>query len=93
MTEEFIVTDRYGDGARPDPSTMCKGQCDGMGCYPHKEGDRDETPEERKRWLECHNVSDAHKDEKDGVCDGWHFIQCPDCNGTGKMEESDAGRD
>jgi hypothetical protein len=24
------------------------------------------------------------------VCDGWHFVKCPDCEGTGKKEATDA---
>ena len=30
--------DRYG-GDYPDPDTMCKGQCDGMGVYPEDNGE------------------------------------------------------
>ena len=32
----FEYTDRYGDAnaPRPDPDTMCKGQCEGIGYYP-----------------------------------------------------------
>lgn len=48
---------------------------------------------EIERWHEAHMLSDhpAEKD-KDGIyqerqCDGWHFITCPDCEGTGKAIE------
>ena len=33
MKEKIIFTDRYG-GNYPDPKTVCKGQCEGMGWYP-----------------------------------------------------------
>jgi hypothetical protein len=44
MQEQPIIwTDRYG-GNYPDPATVCKGQCDGMGFYPTN--DRTEWPED-----------------------------------------------
>jgi hypothetical protein len=30
-------TSRYGDGPLPDPETMCRGGCEGLGCYPDME--------------------------------------------------------
>lgn len=74
MEHEF--TDRYGGGPYPDPATMCKGQCEGLGVYPQTLDDRTITEEERRRWQEAHD-KDAH------TCDGYHFIKCPDCDGTG----------
>lgn len=86
----------------PDPETMCKGQCEGTGIYPQFLAgpwlrpnaarltvDEDITEEEIKRWHEVHlaakhEVSETEPYER--VCDGWHFIQCPDCNGTGKRQ-------
>jgi len=35
MKNAPIITDRYG-GQYPDPKTMCKGQCEGLGVYPKK---------------------------------------------------------
>ena len=75
---------------KPDPDTMCNGQCEGTGyipifnpecpnkgnCYP-----TDTTPLEPAilvlwRAAEAENPTD----------DGYHFIKCPDCNGTGKIQ-------
>lgn len=44
MTDEIIFTDRYSASGRPrpDPATVCRGQCEGMGFYPT--GDRSEWP-------------------------------------------------
>lgn len=78
MEHEF--TDRYGGGPYPDPATMCKGQCEGLGCYPQSLDDATITDVERHRWQLAHDKPDAHKD---GPCDGYHFIKCPDCEGTG----------
>lgn len=79
---EYEFTSRYEalGVPLPDPETMCKGQCEGLGVYPHKVGESGETLEERMAWLELHNAPDAHPDEP---CDGFHFIKCPDCKGTG----------
>lgn len=79
MDHEY--TDRYDALGipYPDPETMCKGQCDGVGAYPTKL--EDATPEEGKRWLAAHESGEGHEN---GECNGWHFITCPDCNGTGK---------
>jgi hypothetical protein len=60
--------------ALPDSETMCKDQCEGTGFVPIK-GDDMEEPW-RTLWCaaEAANPSD----------DGWHFVTCPSCNGTGK---------
>jgi heterodisulfide reductase subunit B len=54
----------------PDVETMCLGQCEGTGWFP----ENDQTSE---LWIAAHNA-EPHE------CDGWHFVKCPDCNGTGK---------
>jgi len=105
MTEptEIMLTDRYAATGRPypEPSTVCLGQCEGMGCVPHKD-----NPEEggifQQLWEEEH--AEAHKittrirnawrfeflplGSRFAIlwerCDGWHFVKCPDCGGTGK---------
>lgn len=71
----------------PDESKMCKGGCEGIGVYPQffafkkfknrmyaYPSDTSMTLEEEKRW---------HRFK----CDGWHFIECPDCGGTGRKKE------
>lgn len=70
---DLLVTSRYGDSPGPDVETMCKGQCEGLGQIPiHKD-----DPEEpfRSLWLKA--------EKKKPSRDGWHFVSCPDCDGTG----------
>ncbi len=76
-------TTRYGKGAGPDPKTMCEGQCEGLGRYPQQNGDPDATAYEREQWLKEHEDS---KWDKENGCDGWHFIICEECKGTGKIK-------
>lgn len=58
----------------PDPDTMCKGDCEGTGVVPVK-GDDLLDPRYRKAWDEA--------EAKEHADDGWHFVQCPECEGTG----------
>ncbi len=60
----------------PDPATMCKGQCEGTGVVPIKHDETD--PTYRKLWQEA--------EDKNPADDGWHFVKCPDCGGTGKRQ-------
>jgi len=81
-------TDRYQalGISYPDPKTMCKGQCEGTGWVPHKKrgiGELEMLPQPGdeifdKLWEEAHAKS--HEEE----CDGWHFLKCLECKGTGK---------
>ena len=77
----------------PNPKTMCKGQCEGTGWYPtqgrNRKGQIVYITEiydiDLKLWDEAHNKGNFfqrlwHKFH----CDGWHFVKCPDCKGTGK---------
>lgn len=57
---------------------------------------------ERRRWLLAHFALNAHIEERPLInlpflrrlftrkvkvaCNGWHFITCPDCEGTGKTQ-------
>ena len=79
LTEAQIeFSDRYSAAGKPypDPKTVCPGQCEGMGVVPISE---DETEEPwRALWLE------AERKEPSG--DGWHFVKCPTCDGTGKRK-------
>jgi hypothetical protein len=58
----------------PDPKTMCEGQCEGTGFIPVKKDDMEEPY--HTLWLKA--------EQKKPTDDGWHFIKCPDCKGTGK---------
>jgi len=60
----------------PDPKIMCGGQCEGTGFVPIF---KDEIEEPFKTlWLEA--------EKKKPSDDGWHFVKCPDCEGSGKAK-------
>ena len=72
----------------PDLEIMCKGQCEGTGFIPHRKHSNDDELQMSRQdgdeildelWEEAHK--NPHKEE----CDGWHFLKCPDCKGTGKI--------
>jgi len=84
---EIEFTDRYKALGMlpPDLETMCEGQCEGTGfvpiymphvnpgdCHPAEETD----PEFIRLWFEAEKVHPSD--------DGYHFVKCPDCKGTGK---------
>ena len=89
MTEKIEITDRYQALGipYPDPETCCPGQCEGIGVIPiwmnFGDGTKpDVYPEEEtdpvfiKLWKEA--------EEKEPTTDGYHFVECPTCKGTGK---------
>jgi len=89
--ENIKFTDRYEALGIPfpDPKTMCPGQCEGTGWTPVKLGrgalSGDVTPTEVKRWNRAHwkravTTIGTHL----FTCDGWHFVKCEQCEGTGK---------
>lgn len=77
---EFESTDRYQALSipYPDPATMCSGPCEGIGVYP-------EDDQSSPLWQE------AHAKPHDEPCDGWHFVKCSDCGGTGKHRKARRG--
>jgi len=94
---QYEFTDRYDAlGIRPDPETACKGQCEGTGVVPivgpHEARPGRvrpvDTPEStddmeqpwRSLWLEAEQESPAEN--------GWHFVKCPECQGTGKRQSN-----
>ena len=81
----FEDTDRYKSLGvpYPDVETMCRGQCEGLGIYPQTIDDPTITDVERAAWEELHAKHETERDKEE--CDGFHFIKCPDCNGTGKL--------
>lgn len=97
-------TDRYQalGIAYPDAGTVCEGHCEGTGWVPVREDDED--PQFAALWRKAHSRAhtfqrrawNAIKFHDPGAltrpCDGWHFVQCPDCEGTGKKENNDAAR-
>lgn len=89
MAEQHVnlnAVTRYGPAGSPlpDPETMCLGQCEGLGYYPTTGKAAHNTAEEQKRWQEAHTAPNAHLDEHGNTqeCDGWHFLKCPDCEGS-----------
>ena len=74
MAETRVWNDRYG-GKYPDPETVCKGPCDGMGCFPVY----------KNATKPAHIVLWEKAEYKKSSKDGWHFVKCPDCSGTGKI--------
>ncbi len=70
--------DRYGSTTPCDPATMCLGECEGTGWVPIAAEDYEEPW--RTLWLEA--------ERKEHAPDGWHFVKCPDCGGTGKRPEA-----
>lgn len=114
MDIEF--TDRYQAMGvpYPDPETMCEGQCEGIGVYPHQDVPglninlrlrlKGSRRAEREAWeaehAKAHTLTFLFREMlrhrewwlwksilrdiwKGRPCDGWHFIKCPDCSGTG----------
>lgn len=87
------ITDRYDALGipLPDPQTVCKGKCEGTGFVPvyievydktgAYPGDSEYDPVLRIGWKEMH-------DKYPHECDGWHFVTCPTCEGTGKRYET-----
>lgn len=98
MDDQIVFTDRYQalGIAYPDPATMCKGQCEGTGWYPLFDGCSLSPYETCKRAMthfaepaqnsehDTRLWREAHAKEGEHSCDGWHFVKCPDCDGTGK---------
>lgn len=74
-----VATDRYDALGipRPDPKICCDGQCEGTGVVPISSDDEEEPW--RTLWLNAEAVKPTD--------DGWHFVKCPDCHGTGKKVE------
>jgi hypothetical protein len=89
MGEPIEISDRYSATGipRPDPGTVCLGDCEGMGCVPvfvrigkAPDGsaalitESETDPELVRRWQEA--------EAKKPSDDGWHFVVCPACEGT-----------
>ena len=73
---EVEFTDRYQALGipYPDPKTMCDGDCEGTGWVPCQESDEEPY---HSLWLEAERENPSN--------DGWHFVKCPQCDGTGKV--------
>ena len=75
MAGAFVT--RYGeDGAAlPDPETMCAGECEGTGWVPVTADDSEYIAD----WAKAEAESPTD--------DGWHFVKCHDCGGTGLKQQ------
>ena len=88
MTIEF--TDRYG-GRAPSWLRGCHDDCEAMGWVPVFVAVREPLPDEATpsesesdpRWLALWN--EAHAKPHDEPCDGWHFVRCTGCDGSGHV--------
>ena len=97
MSDQRIeVADRYRALGMPypNPETMCRGQCGGIGCYPQNIHDPDITTEGRMAW-EFEGTQATPECRAEAERDGYHFIVCPTCRGTGKrpatMDQDEGG--
>lgn len=83
---EIEFTDRYG-GRCPSWLRGCFADCEATGVVPICNPDRQkgdlrlnikiQEPYYSMWWKE-------HNDAGEHDCDGWHFVKCEECNGTGK---------
>lgn len=90
MRESGITpTDRYDALGipHPDPNTMCQGQCEGSGTVPTynpfpQPGKVFDPEDANEPWRSLWVAAEAEEHSEDG----WHFVKCPDCDGTGISE-------
>ena len=91
---EIEITDRYRALGIPYPNqeTCCEGQCEGTGAVPFCNPDF-RLNDDARRLVPIRQDDDAkfyplweaaHSKPHDEPCDGWHFVVCPDCGGSGK---------
>lgn len=73
------VIDRYSALGieRPNPKTVCMGPCEGTGIVPVQADHA--NPPFRQLWQEA--------EDKEPSEDGWHFVTCNACEGSGKRKE------
>lgn len=72
----FVLSDRYSALGIPRPhrKTVCLGHCEGTGYVPVRADTT--SPVFRRLWRAAER---KRKSE-----DGWHFVVCPACRGTGR---------
>ena len=85
--DSIEITDRYQALGipYPDVETMCEGQCEGTGYVPlfgNNKGDLRIPEDAEEPWRSLWLEAEVRKPSKDG----WHFVICPECNGTGKKK-------
>ena len=85
--QKYELHDRYSATGTPlpDPKTMCKGQCEGMGLHPEPKS----TLNEEAARAKGGRLMVVGQKEKDGSAvddDPFVFVKCPDCCGS-RMKE------
>lgn len=84
LSVELEFTDRYHALGilYPNTETVCHGPCEGTGWVPISEEETD--PVYRALAKEVHITKCPFEYTRHQTkCDGWHFVRCQDCNGTG----------
>jgi hypothetical protein len=87
MDETIEWSDRYGDAGAPSLLVGCLGDCEATGWVPifvavGPARDDEARPSEElddklvALWREA--------EAKEPSDDGWHFVRCPECGGTGR---------
>src|SRR2546423_962793 len=90
MTDKIVFTDRYDalHMPHPDQETVCEGPCEGTGFVPINLNSGILDPVYRALALDQHlSRCDRYREAREGACDGWHFVRCQHCQGTGKRHE------
>lgn len=93
MGEQIEFVDRYGAMGIPSPNawTGCKGGCEGVGIHPQRFEQWEGTPEAKRPRL-C-----PQRDENGAWSpfppeDGWAWVYCAGCGGTGRKIGGGLGR-
>ena len=88
---EIEFTDRYG-GRAPSWLRGCHADCEAMGYVPIFMEVGVETRLPDALSMESETIpayikawKTAHAEPHETLCDGWHFVTCPDCDGTGHV--------
>ena len=91
MTEETTIefTDRYG-GRPPSWLRGCHDQCEAMGWTPvfvtaREPGPDEAYPEDETDPRLLALWDEAHAKPHEEPCDGWHFVRCTGCDGSGRV--------
>lgn len=87
MIVDWQFTDRYEALGipRPDPTTVCHGDCEGTGAVPiYVDKPELNISYKPSTEIDSYYLDLWHKAELlNSTDDGWHFVICKDCQGTG----------
>lgn len=97
-SSDLQFTDRYEALGieRPSLLTVCRGHCEGVGVVPVFIDSPTAAAERKKQGRTIYQPDDATDPElvalwraaeaQAPAADGWHFVTCPQCKGTGKRQ-------